>query len=336
MAGKLVFVSPDSPGITRRRRGKGFCYYSARGTLIRDPKLIQRIRKLAIPPAWEEVWICPRPNGHLQAVGRDSRGRRQYRYHDDWRPRRDRSKYAATLAFGKALPRIRRHIAQDIRRPGLDRRRITAAVLRLMDVAHLRIGNPEYAEQNESYGATTLKTKHALLDGRALQLRFTAKGGKRVRRRITDRQLVRTVRRCHELPGQALFAYIGESGKIHPITSSDVNDYLREVAGGPFTAKDFRTWAASALAFKRTAELLGEREDKARKRKIPLKAVVEPVAEDLANTPAICKKSYIHPDVLEPLRNDGPKPKDFLGWPPATRHMSAAERAFLKFLEKKT
>jgi len=335
MAGKLVFVSPDSPGITRRRRGKGFCYYSARGALIRDRGLIRRIRKLAIPPAWEEVWICPRPNGHIQAVGRDSRGRRQYRYHDDWRPRRDRDKYAATLAFGKALPRIRRRVARDIRQPGLERARITAAIVRLMDVAHVRVGNPEYARQNDSYGATTLKTRHALLDGRALELSFTAKGGKRVQRRITDRQLVRTVRRCHELPGHALFAYADDSGKPHPVTSGDVNEYLREIAGGPFTAKDFRTWAASVLAFERTAELMRDRADEERKKKIPLKAVVEPVAEDLANTPAICKKSYIHPEVLEPLKNGGPKAEDFLGWPPAGRHMSAAERAFLKFLEKK-
>jgi DNA topoisomerase-1 len=333
---KLRFVSPDSPGLTRRKRGKGFCYYTANGALIRDPRLIARIRKLAIPPAWRDVWICPDPRGHLQAVGRDERGRRQYRYHDAWRPRRDRSKYAQALEFGKSLPRIRRKVARDLRHPVLDRTRVAAAVVRLMDVAYVRVGNAAYAKENNSYGATTLQTRHALLDGRAVRLRFTAKGGKMVRHKITDRQLVRTVRRCHELPGQMLFCYRDQSGEVRPVSSDEVNDYIREAAGGPFTAKDFRTWAASVLAFERTAELLRRQaEDGKDRRKIPLKKVIAPVADDLGNTPAICRKSYIHPDVLETVKEGRADPGDFLAWPPPTKHLSAGERALMRFLAKK-
>ncbi|HEU4622418.1 MAG TPA: DNA topoisomerase IB [Burkholderiaceae bacterium] len=292
----LHYVSDAMPGIARKwARDKPY-YVDAQGKRVRDAATLERIRKLAIPPAYVDVWICPDPNGHLQATGRDARGRKQYRYHERWREIRDADKYGQMLEFGHALPRIRMRIKRDIAKPGLPRDRVIAAVVRLLDLTRIRIGNEEYARENRSYGLTTLRTRHVRERGREIVLEFRGKSGVHHRASVGDPVLNRVIRRCLELPGQELFRYVDEQGEPRTVTSTDVNDYLREITGGDFTAKDFRTWAGSVRAF---AALRDRREESVTALKKHIVDVVRLVAAELGNTPAVCRKSYVHPAVFE-------------------------------------
>ena len=245
---KLRHVSDDMPGITRHKARNGFDYRLPDGQLVRDLDTLKRIRSLVIPPAWTAVWICPHSNGHIQAIGRDKRGRKQYRYHPRWREVRDESKYGKMLAFGRVLPAIRERVEADLRQRGLPRERVLAAVVRLMETTLFRVGNVEYAKANKSYGLTTLRDRHVAIDGSHIHLDFRGKHGIRHQTDINDRRLARIIKDCRDLPGYELFQYLDEEGNRHTINSADVNDYLREISGEEITAKDFRTWAATNLA----------------------------------------------------------------------------------------
>lgn len=301
---KLRHVSSDGvPGITREKARHGFDYRGPDGNLISDSETLSRIKRLAIPPAWTEVWICPAPNGHIQATGRDARGRKQYRYHARWRKVRDESKYAKLLVFARALPSIRARIDADLRRHGLPRERVLAAVLRLMEATFIRIGNAEYARANGSFGLTTLRGRHVAVEGSRIHLSFRGKSGRRHESDINDRRLARIVRACRELPGYELFQYLDEAGKRHTIDSGDVNDYLRDITGEDITAKDFRTWAGTVLAARALRELalpeLPVQPTAASQQKHTITRVIEQVARQLGNTPAICRRCYIHPAILD-------------------------------------
>ncbi|MGB8170260.1 MAG: DNA topoisomerase IB [Chthoniobacteraceae bacterium] len=294
----LHYVSDARPGITRQSRGKkGFAYRAPGGSAVRDPETLRRIRGLAIPPAWTKVWICPSANGHLQAVGRDARGRKQYRYHPRWREVRDESKYSRVLAFGERLPRIRRRVAADLRRRGLSREKVLATVVKLLETTLIRVGNDEYAQQNGSYGLTTLHNRHATVRGSQITFEFKGKSGKPHRIDVRDPRLAKLVRRCQELPGQDLFGYVEEDGTVRDVTSEEVNAYLREIAGAEFSAKDFRTWAGTILA----AIALREFEEFGSQREAKRNVVqaVEAVAKMLGNTAAVCRRCYIHPAILD-------------------------------------
>jgi DNA topoisomerase-1 len=296
-AARLRYVSDTSPGITRQRAGKAFSYRGEDGRPIKDRAELARIRALAIPPAWTDVWICPHPKGHLQATGRDSRGRKQYRYHPDWRTTRDDAKFDRMLAFARALPRIRARVAEDQARRGLSRAKVLATVVRLLEATLIRVGNQEYARENKSYGLTTLRDRHVDFDGAKVIFEYRGKGGKLHRISLRDRRLARIVRSCQELPGQHLFQYIDESGERQSVDSADVNAYLQEISGEPFTAKDFRTWAGSVLASLALSEFEGFDTKAAAKRNVT--QAIEQVAAQLGNTPAVCRKSYIHPEIVE-------------------------------------
>jgi DNA topoisomerase-1 len=297
----LRYSSDDRPGITRRRVGRGYSYRDAKGAPIRDKDVLARIRALAIPPAWTDVWICPWPNGHLQATGRDARGRKQYRYHARWHARRGSDKFERMIAFADALPAIRARCEADLARPGLPREKVLAAVVRLLELTLIRVGNDEYARLNRSFGLTTLRDRHARIDGSEVRFRFRGKAGRMHEVGFRDRRLARVIRRCQELPGQELFQYVDEAGEVRDVTSDDVNAYLRDAIGAEdsgeaFTAKDFRTWAGTVLAY-RALRALQPAEGTAGR-----KAVVEAVrqtADRLGNTPAVAKGSYVHPAVLE-------------------------------------
>jgi DNA topoisomerase I len=290
----LRYVSDLRPGITRERTGEGFIYRNPDGSVIKDADELARIRALAVPPAWENVWICPSPSGHIQATGRDARGRKQYRYHPKWRQVRDETKYEHILEFGKALPAIRARVAADLARPGLPREKVLAAVLRLMEMTLARVGNPEYARENHSFGLTTLQNHHVRIRRGEILLDFRAKHGIRHRSIVRDGKLARILKNCRDLPGSELFQYVGEDGDLHSIDSGDVNDYLREISGREITAKDFRTWAATNLAVLALSAMNEEKPTK----KATITAIKQ-VAEQLGNTPAVCRKCYIHPAVFE-------------------------------------
>ena len=295
----LVYVTDREPGISRLRRGAGFIYRMPDGAPLRSAEQIDRIRRLAIPPAYEQVWICPLPEGHIQATGRDARGRKQYRYHALWRTARDSGKFERMLAFGAALPAIRARVARDLRRPlapRIAREAILAALVRLLDTTLIRIGNEEYARTNGSYGLTTLRRRHARVTGDRLQFRFRGKSGIVHAVALTDPRIARIVRRCQDLPGQELFHFTDEAGTLHAIGSTDVNEYLREAGGTDFTAKDFRTWHASVHAL---SLLRGCIEDAAPLGKARLNGVLAEEARRLGNTVAVCRKSYVHPSLLE-------------------------------------
>ncbi|MCC6383064.1 MAG: DNA topoisomerase IB [Dehalococcoidia bacterium] len=332
-AAGLRYVSPALPGIRRRRAHGGFRYVDAHGDSVRDAATLQRVRALAIPPAWEDVWICPLPSGHLQATGRDARGRKQYRYHPRWRTVRDANKYDHTLAFASALPRIRSRVAADLARPGLPREKVVATVVRLLDETLIRVGNDEYVRANSSYGVTTLRDHHVHIDGAALRFRFRGKAGKRHDVGLRDRRLARVVRQCRDLPGHDLFQYLDGQGERQPVGSGDVNAYLREACGQDFTAKDFRTWAGTVLA----AATLAASEPPASESqaKSTVARAVESVAERLGNTPAVCRKCYVHPAVLDAYRAGtlaGAVPPSTSG-PPASEALGADEAAVLVLLE---
>jgi DNA topoisomerase I len=293
----LQYVADDRPGITRHRRGKAFVYRTPRGTVMRDTQILHRIRSLVIPPAWSAVWISPFDNGHIQATGRDARGRKQYRYHPQWREVRDEAKYGRLLAFGEALPRIRRRVAADLKGRGMSRQKILATIVRLLETTLIRVGNDEYARHNGSYGLTTLHNKHAKVRGGRITFEFKGKSGKSHRIDVHDPQLAKLVRGCQDLPGQDLFAYVDEEGTVRDVTSGDVNAYLHEIAGGDFSAKDFRTWAGTTLAAIALREFEACTSQRQAKRNIV--HAVEAVAKMLGNTPAVCRRCYIHPEILE-------------------------------------
>ena len=302
---RLQYVSDAVPGIRRARRGTGFSYIGPDGRPLRERSELERIRRLAIPPAYTQVWICPSPLGHVQATGRDARGRKQYRYHAEWRRVRDEDKFDRMLEFGEALPRIRARVQRDLKdggaRPG--RETVLATVVRLLDTTLVRIGNDEYARSNGSFGLTTLRNRHARVNGREITLQFRGKSGVQHRVALEDPRVARVVRRCQAMPGQALFQYEGDDGELHGIGSDDVNDYLREASGAEFTAKNFRTWHASVHALALLGELPGERTEEKREdegfTRRELNDVLADVAQRLGNTVAVCRTSYVHPRVLE-------------------------------------
>jgi DNA topoisomerase-1 len=293
----LHYTCDTEPGYHRLRRGVGFVYHNGSKRLVRAERLLERFVTLRIPPAWTDVWICADELGHLQATGRDARGRKQYRYHDRWRTTRDRLKFTRMIRFAEALPRIRRRIARDLRRPGLDRQKVLAAMARLLDQAQLRVGGEEYARQNGSFGLATIKSRHAKVNGSEMKIAFRGKSGKMREVRLEDALLARIVRKCQELPGQDLFQYLDEEGRVCDVRSQDVNEYVRTASGGDFTAKDFRTWAATILAL--TCLTSAKLPDSQSGRKQTIAEALRTVATQLGNTPAVCRKSYVHPGVLE-------------------------------------
>jgi DNA topoisomerase I len=297
-AAGLRYISDSRPGITRVRARPGFGYSHPDGSKVSDEETLTRIRKLAIPPAYENVWICPDPNGHLQAVGRDARGRKQYRYHPRWREVRDEGKYGKMLLFGKALPRIRAQVQKDLARHSMPREKVLAVIICLLETTLMRVGNEEYAKTNKSYGLTTLRNRHVKLEGGSrICFDFRGKHGAEHHVDLRDKRLASIVRRCQELPGQELFQYLDDNGTPHAVGSEDVNEYLRAIAGAEITAKDFRTWAATNLAALALREL--ETFDSQTKAKRNVMQAVEAVSKMLGNTPAICRKCYIHPAVFD-------------------------------------
>jgi DNA topoisomerase I len=293
----LHYSTDADEGIHRHRRGKSFAYYTANGKLVRDRATLARIRALAIPPAWTHVWISSHPDGHIQATGRDARGRKQYRYHARWHEVRDAVKYHRLVEFCRALPKIRRTVDHDLHCRCLCKRKVVATIVSLMESAQLRVGNEEYARTNGSYGATTLRNRHVKICGPLLELSYRGKSGIERRIRVRDKKLAKIVRQCHDLPGRRLFEYIDEEGNVRPVTSQDVNDYLRDVSNGSFTAKDYRTWAATMAAALLLCAIEHPGSERACKRCV--NEMLARVASQLGHTPAICRKSYIHPQVIE-------------------------------------
>lgn len=295
-AAGLRYVSDTSPGIRRKRAGKHFSYLGLDGKPIHDEKELQRIRALAIPPAWKNVWICPNPRGHIQASGRDARGRKQYRYHSEWRKIRDETKYDRLIAFGQALPLIRERVKADLSLPGLPREKVLAVVVRLLDTLSIRVGNEEYARANKSFGLTTLRNQHVEITGTTIHIHFRGKRGIEHDVGIRDRRLARIIKQCQELPGHELFQYLDESGRQAPIDSDDVNEYLRSITGKEITAKDFRTWSGTVVTVCALTEL-GDAESQTLAKK-HLAQAIEAAAKHLGNTPTICRKCYVHPEVI--------------------------------------
>ena len=322
---KLKYVDDQKPGITRRKMRIGWGYFTPDGERIKDREEIERLNKIGMPPAYERCWFCPDANGHLQGIGFDAKGRKQYRYHPDFRAEQENLKYERLAAFGRALPRLRKKIDSDLDGRSMRRDTVLAAVIRLIDTTHMRIGNEEYAKQNKSFGATTLRNRHATVNSSSLKICYAGKHG--IKRTITirDRRLMRIAKRAQELPGQNLFEYFDENGEVCPVTSTDVNDYIRDAMGEEFTAKDFRTWGASVIAFREMATRAEE------SRSIKLKSVMEPVAEALGNTPAISRKSYVHPALIEAAKDSGAIGNREL--PRAAKYLSAHERGLIEFLE---
>lgn len=296
----LRFVSDSTPGFSRRRAGKGFAYFDPGGRRITAAGTIARIRAIVIPPAWTDVWICPSPNGHIQAVGRDTRGRKQYRYHPEWSEKRNLDKFGRLRAFGEKLGRLRARLRADLARRGLPREKVLAGVVRIMEETHIRVGNDEYARANDSYGLTTIRNRHAKVRGGTIEFRFKGKSGIEHASSLRDATLGRIIRRCQDLPGEELFAYVGEDGRVHDVGSADVNDYLREISGEDVTAKIFRTWGASAKAIGILRAMPrpppGASESDWKKRHC---AVIKETAAALGNTQAVCRKYYVHPAIFE-------------------------------------
>jgi DNA topoisomerase-1 len=292
----LRYVTDARPGIRRKRAGKGFTYARADGSKLTEPDVLRRIKSLAIPPAWTDVWICPFADGHIQATGRDAKGRKQYRYHPRFREVRESTKYEHVVAFADALPTIRAKVREHMSLRGLPREKVLATVVHLLQTTLIRVGNDDYAKQNNSYGLTTLKTRHVAVDGNEVRFRFTGKSGKQWSLRVRDRRIAKIIRACQELPGQELLQYLDEEGKPQDVTSSDVNAYLKEITGNDITAKDFRTWAGTVLAAMALNEV--KTFDSAAQAKRNLRTAIENVAARLGNTPTICRKCYVHPDVL--------------------------------------
>jgi DNA topoisomerase I len=292
----LRYVSDEQPGIRRRKAGKGFTYVKPGGSKVDDEATLKRIKTLAVPPAWTDVWICPHANGHIQATGRDAKGRKQYRYHTRFREVRDGTKYEHMMAFAQALPAIRAKLKEHMALRGLPREKVLATVVHLLESTLIRVGNDDYVKQNKSYGLTTLRNKHVKVDGSELRFEFKGKSGKTWNLQVKDRRIAKIVRACQELPGQDLFQYIDEDGVQRDVTSADVNAYLKEITGTEVTAKDFRTWAGTVLAALALKEF--ETFDTQAKAKKNVRAAIERVASKLGNTPTICRKCYIHPEIM--------------------------------------
>ena len=323
----LRHSSDREKGYTRQRKGEKWAYFDG-DKRITDRDEIDRLNGLALPPAYAEAWFCKSANGHVQATGKDARGRKQYRYHADYRAKQDASKYAGCFEFGEALPKIRKRVDQDIKRRALGRDQVLAAVVRLLDTEHMRIGNEQYARANKSFGLSTLRTRHVRKQNGRVKIRYTGKHGIVHEATITDSSLKRIVGKCQELPGQMLFQYLSDNGEPCPISSSDVNAYIREASGGDFTAKHFRTWGASVIAFE---QLLAKDEAE----KLSVKTMIEPVAEALGNTVTISRKSYVHPSLIDAVKDRPADPLRGMGRPRARRRLSSTETALLKFLAKK-
>ena len=321
----LCYVDDALPGITRKRRGRYWQYFDAKGKRIADRDEIDRLNGIGLPPAYRDAWYCPSPEGHIQAIGYDDKGRKQYRYHVDFRAQQEAAKYDGCASFGRALPLLRARVEEDMAGRKLDRETVVAAVVRLLDLGHIRIGNESYAKANKSFGATTLRNRHARVKGKTVKMRFQGKSGKLQELSVTDRNLTRLVRRCQDLPGQQLFQFIDDEGDPRAVGSSDVNAYIREAMGDEFTAKHFRTWGASTIAFE---QICGAGEEG-----ISLKEMLEPVAEALGNTPAISRKSYVHPALIEAVKQNPRDPLGGLQCPRATKYLSSAERGLIEFLE---
>jgi DNA topoisomerase-1 len=324
---RLRHCNNTIPGITRKRAGHGWAYFDPAGERITDRDEIDRLNAIALPPAYADAWFCPYPNGHLLATGVDARGRKQYRYHPDFRARQEADKYERCADFGRALPKLRARVAKDLAGRKMARDTVVAAVVRLLDLGHIRVGNEAYARSNRSFGATTLRNRHARVKGPRLRLEYVGKSGKKQRLTIEDRRLAQIVRRMQDLPGQHLFEYLEENELPHPVTSEDVNDYIREAMTGDFTAKHFRTWGASLLAFEHIL-------DTAQDGKISLQPMLETVASALGNTPAISRKSYIHPALIELCRGENAGDLCSLKLPRATQYLTGRERALIGFLDE--
>ncbi|WP_066555274.1 DNA topoisomerase IB [Croceicoccus bisphenolivorans] len=319
----LIFVDDSLPGITRRRCGRGWSYRDARGRRIADKAEIKRLNAIALPPAYTDAWFCPAANGHILATGIDARGRKQYRYHPQFRAERESEKFDRTVAFAKALPLIRARVQDDLAHRGLVRERAIASVVRLLDLGSVRVGNESYAKRNRSFGATTLRRRHAEMKGHRLILRYTGKSGKQREVTLTDRSLSRFVKQVQGLPGQHLFQYLDDAGEAHAVRSCDVNEYLRETMGADFSAKDFRTFHGSVLALATLTDGEGA---------LPLKEVLAAVSQRLGNTPAVARRSYIHPNVIA-LVDRQEEWRQTLALPRKTRWLSRQERALIALLE---
>jgi DNA topoisomerase I len=330
----LRYIDDRQPGIRRQRRGRHFAYVYPDGSPVRDDAELRRIKALAIPPAYTDVWIAPIANGHVQATARDARGRKQYRYHKRWREVRDDAKYQRLAAFGKALPAIRKAVAKDLGGPELSRRKVLAAIVAIMDSTGIRVGNEEYAQSNDSYGLTTLRTRHVRLSGSEVRLRFRGKTGRERLITLKDARLARIIKRCRDLPGEELFEYIDESGAIARVASDDVNEYIRSIAGDDFSAKDFRTWIGTVECIAALVEPAAEPSQV----KQNITAALACVAARLGNTPAVCRKAYVHPAVIEtytrmrclPCRNG----KVSATAKPRAASLSHQERLALRFVQQ--
>jgi len=332
-AAGLRYADTAGPGIRRFRSGHGFAYRAADGATVRGATALRRIRRLAIPPAWTDVWISPHENDHVQATGRDARGRKQYRYHDRWREVRDTAKFARLLDFAKALPRIRSRVDEDLRRAGLVRERVLATVIRLLEETLIRVGNDEYAKRNRSFGLTTLRDGHVAVTGSRIRFRFRGKSGVQNEVDVTDRRIARIVQQLDELPGQQLFQYADEDGAPHPVGSDDVNAYLREVAGDDFTAKDFRTWAGTVLAARALARSGAFETEREAKRNVV--AAIDEVAHRLRNTRAVCRACYVHPAIVDAYL-DGSLPRGRRGRGAREPGLDADERWVARVLRART
>ncbi|HEU5312968.1 MAG TPA: DNA topoisomerase IB [Candidatus Udaeobacter sp.] len=327
----LRYVTDDRPGYTRKANGDHLEYLDTEGKPIRDQQRLLRIKGLAIPPAWTDVWISPSPNGHIQATGRDARRRKQYRYHERWREVRDENKFERVANFVRALPNIRRRVAADLKLSGLPREKVLATIVRLLERTFIRVGNEEYARDNKSFGLTTIKNRHVTVNGAQLRFCFRGKSGRQHDVDVTDRRIAKIVSRCQDLPGQDLFQYVAEDGELRDVTSQDVNDYLREITGENFTAKDFRTWGGTVLVA--IALSTQDRFESTKQAKANVKTAICAVAELLGNTAAICRKCYVHPAVLEAYLSG----REIAGLTKAMRrsnniNLLAAERAILKLI----
>jgi DNA topoisomerase-1 len=331
----LRYVSDDQPGYSRKAKGDDFEYFDMDGKPIRDEQRVLRIKRLAIPPAYTDVWICPSANGHIQAVGRDARGRKQYRYHERWREIRDENKYEKMILFGEALPKIRRRVDADLALSGLPRNKVLATVVQLLRRTFIRVGNEEYARENKSFGLTTMQDRHVEVQGAKMRFRFRGKSGIQHEVDVSDRRIAKIVTKLQDLPGQDLFQYVDEEGERRDINSQDVNEYLREITGEEFTAKDFRTWAGTVLAAI-ALDSIGPFETK-KQAKSNVKDAITAVSKILGNTPAICRKCYVHPAVLETYLDgdsiEGLKRKTEETLERNAVDLRPGEKAILKFLQ---
>ncbi|WBH16185.1 DNA topoisomerase IB [Sphingomonas radiodurans] len=320
----IIYHDDEEPGITRRKMRHGWGYFDPAGARITDRDEIERLNAIGLPPAYRDAWFCPDPNGHIQAVGWDEKGRKQYRYHAEFRAAREDEKYNLCGSFGRALPKLRARVEVDLASRGHSKEKTIAAIVKLLDVGHLRIGNEVYAKSNKSFGVTTLRDRHAEIRGSRLRLQYKAKSGKLKTLTINDGSLARFVKKCQDLPGQKLFQYVDATGEPRPVTSGDVNTYIKEATGGDFTAKHFRTWGASAIAFEALS---------AAKKNISLKTMLAPVTERLGNTPAIARKSYVHPALIALVKEGQEEFRAALHLPRSTRWLSRAERGLIAFLD---